>query len=121
VTLEELMKLKSLDSAKEEIIGKVAIEITNKDIEEIKEDFQDKLKINISEYSEWEKFKERFYRRNVLIHNSGLPNDRYRKKTNYKGKNERLTVSENYLDESIVMFYEMAGKLTEDLKNKFKT
>ena len=38
------------------------------------------MNIAISEYVDWENFKERFYRRNILIHNSGMPNAQYRKK-----------------------------------------
>jgi len=121
VTFEQLMKFESLDSVKEEIIGKEASEVTNQDVEEINDYFQNKLNINISECDEWEKFKERFCRRNVLIHNSGMPNEHYRKKTGYTGKNERLTVNKEYLDESIVMFENMASKLARDLKRKFKT
>jgi hypothetical protein len=64
------------------------------------------------------KFKERFYRRNILTHNSGIPNELYRKKTGSTQK-ERLTVSKEYLDESIVIFENTATKLAKKLKEKF--
>jgi hypothetical protein len=55
VTFEELMKFENLESVKDEIIGKEACEICNKDIEEIQDYFQNRLNINIKENGEWEK------------------------------------------------------------------
>jgi hypothetical protein len=120
ITFEQLMKLDSLASLKEEIMEKEATEVINQDIEQVKEYFQDKFNINISEYTKWAEFKERFYRRNVLIHNSGMPNALYVKKTGVQ-TTQRLTVSKEYLDETVKMSEKFAGKITEELKNKFKT
>jgi len=50
-----------------------------------------------------------------------MPNAVCRKKTNSTAKNSRLTVSREYLDESMLMFENMASRLAENLKNKFKT
>ena len=120
ITFEELVKFENLDAVKEEILSKEESEITNQDIQDIAEYFQTKLNINMSEFSEWKKFKERFYRRNVLIHNSGIPNALYRKKTGLTNEKKQLMVSKEYLDESIMMFEEVASKLTNDLKEKVK-
>jgi len=123
VTFEELLKYRSLKTIKHEIIQKEAEEVANKDIEELKVYFEEKMHIDISEFSDWLKLKERFYRRNILIHNSGFPNDIYKRKIGIKApeirKNERLTVSREYLDESILMFKDFASKLVESLENKF--
>ena len=91
LTFEKLIKFESLDAVIEELVEKEASEITNKDMEDIKKYFQEKLDIDISEYVDWENFKERFYRRNILIHNSGTPNALYRMKTGSTQK-ERLSL-----------------------------
>jgi predicted nucleotidyltransferase len=49
-----------------------------------------------------------------------MPNEQYRKKTGYTGKNERLTVNKEYLDESIVMFENMANNIAKNLGKKFR-
>ena len=121
LTFEKLIKFESLDAVKEELVEKEASEITNKDVEEIKKYFQEKLNINLSEYGNWENFTERFYRRNILIHNSGMPNDQYRRKTGYTGKNERLSVNKEYLDDSIGIFENMAKNIAKSLRDKYKT
>ena len=119
LTFEKLIKFESLDAAIEELIEKEASEITNKDVEEIKKYFQENMNIAISEYVDWENFKERFYRRNILIHNSGMPNVLYRMKTGSTQK-KRLNVSKEYLDESLTLFEDMAVKLSKNLKKKIK-
>ena len=50
---------------------------------------------------------ERFYRRNIIIHNNGIVNEKYREKTGYKGKDEILDVSEEYLNKSLKLFQDM--------------
>ena len=54
----------------------------------------------------------------MLIHNLGIPNALYRRKTGLTNEKEQLMVSKEYLDESIMMFEEVASKLTNDLKEK---
>jgi hypothetical protein len=49
-----------------------------------------------------------------------MPNALYRKKTGSTQK-KRLNVSKEYLDESIILFEDMAVKLSKNLKNKFKS
>ena len=66
----------------------------------------------------WNEFKERFYRRNIIIHNSGKPNKLYRTKTGYDGEDERLTVSKVYLKDSIRLFKMMSDKIALTFKTK---
>lgn len=91
MTYEELLKFKDIDDAKSGIIEKEIL-IVNEDIEDVRKYIKRKFGIEISDFVNWEDFKERFYRRNVLIHNSGMPNKLYRLKTGYSGENKRLTV-----------------------------
>jgi len=119
ITLEELLKFKDINDLRQQIIEKEILSIINQDIEEINRYFTEKFHIEISQFVDWKGFTERFYRRNILIHNSGLPNRIYRLKTGYKGKDERLTVPENYLAESIKLFEEMAMKIYESFHDKF--
>lgn len=123
VTLEELMKVKNLKTVKQDIIEKEAEEVSNRDIEEIRDFFDERMNIDLSQFANWTEFKERFYRRNIIIHNSGWANDVYRKKTRSQtgkhSKNQRLTVSKEYLDESISMFKTIAQTLVKSLDDKF--
>ena len=120
MTYEQLMKFDSMDSIKKQIIEKETNEIINQDIEQVKAYFIERFNIDISKYVQWNKFKERFFRRNILIHNSGIPNELYRKKTGLQEK-EILTVDRKYLNESIKLFDNFANKLTSEFENKFKS
>lgn len=120
MTYEELLKFKDIDDARKGMIEK-EIMIVNEDIEDIKRYVQRKFGIDISEFVNWSDFKERFYRRNVLVHNSGMPNELYRLKTGYKGEDKRLTVSMEYLTESIRLFCLMSLKAGLAFETKMKT
>lgn len=110
MTYEELLKFKDINDAKSGMIEK-EIMIVNEDIEDVRQYIRRKFNIEISEFVDWKELKERFYRRNVLIHNSGMPNKLYRLKTRYKGKTKRLTVSKDYLTDSINLFNLMSLKV----------
>lgn len=119
MTFEELLKFEDINDVKQKIIEKEALSIINQDIEDISKYFEQRFSINISQFVNWKKFGERFYRRNILVHNSGMPNKLYRLKTGYKGKDERMVVSRNYLNESIKLFDKMAMKISESFRKKF--
>lgn len=139
LTYEELLKFQDFSDMKERIIEKET-EIVNEDIETIREYVQKKFGIDISVPSfedgeklhaiaseifqtripyRWVDFKERFYRRNVIIHNSGIPNKIYRQKTGYKGNNDELTVSTDYLNESLALFWEVGFNIGLTFEEKF--
>jgi len=140
LTYEDLLKFGDISEVKERIIEKETA-IVNEDIETIREYVQKKFGIDISILSSedsqkihalalrifdndksynWVDFKERFYRRNLIIHNSGIPNKIYRRKTGYQGKNEKLRVSTDYLNESLVLFWELAFNIGLTFEEKMK-
>ncbi len=129
LSYEELVILNDISKVRETIIEKETA-IVNEDIEIIRGYIQKKFGLDISKIMtaevaqklgklssalfnvnkpyEWTNFKERFYRRNLIIHNSGIPNKVYRQKTGYDGDYEALRVSKEYLDESIALFWVLA-------------
>jgi len=140
LSYEELLKFGDISDVKEGIIEKET-GIVNEDIETIREYVQKKFGIDISVLSSenrqklhalaskifktnkpynWVDFKERFYRRNVIIHNSGIPNKIYRQKTGYQGNNEELNVSTEYLNESLALFWELGFNIGLTFEEKMK-
>jgi hypothetical protein len=120
LTYEELLKFTNLDSVKNGIIEK-EIMIVNEDIEDVRRYVEMKFAIEISQLTDnWKEFKERFYRRNIIIHNSGIPNKLYKLKTGYEGSNERLTVSKEYLDFSLTLFTNTALKICAAFEDKMR-
>lgn len=119
ITYEELVKFKQIDDALHRIIDKEASSIINQDIEDINKYFTDKFKVKMSVHTEWKEFKERFYRRNIIIHNDGVTNRVYRSKTGYKGRDKKMDVSEEYLEKSFRMFEELSLLVSEHFDSKF--
>lgn len=120
MTFEELTKFKDINEAKREITEREITSVIGKDIKDINKYFEQKFNIDLSRFTSWKKFKERFYRRNIIIHRSGRADKIYRLKTGYKGKDEQMGVSQNYLKDSITLFENMGLKIAEHFDNKFK-
>lgn len=120
VKYEDLVKRESIDDIIQEIVEKEILSIINQDIERINNYFETKFNTKLSQFTNWKQFKERFYRRNVIVHNSSIPNQLYRLKTGYKGKDKRLEVSEDYLDKSIKLFRKIGLKISGRFHEKFK-
>jgi len=119
ITYEELVKFEKIDDAKEQIIEREILSVINQDIENIERYFEEKFNVQLSLFPSWKEFKERFYRRNIVVHNSGMTNKLYRLKTGYRGKDKQMTVSQQYLEESIRLFEQMGLYIAEQLYDKF--
>lgn len=111
LTLDELRKCGRIQDAIGAVIEKEVADVMQDDIDGVDKYLAGKWGIRISSQSTWTKFRERFYRRNIIVHNSGMTNDMYRRKTHYTGKSVRLGVSEAYLNESVSLFNEAASRL----------
>jgi len=120
VTLEELLTCHDLESTKEILFSKVASEVVSRPVIKTVEYFEQDLGICTQGYDvDWKKFYERFFRRNVLVHNQGIPDKTYRRETGCSGKKENLMVSEGYLNETVKLFDVVAYNMFVDLQNKF--
>lgn len=118
ITYEDLLEFDDIERIKRHIMEK-ELWILNEDLEKVARYLDERFNLQISQIPEWKEFKERFYRRNVIIHNSGFPNRVYREKTGYKGEDKRLNVSEEYLDYSIGLFGKMALAISLYFTYKF--
>ena len=119
VTAEELVKCKDLDGAKTQLARKAIATMMYGDIEEINKRLKQRLKIALSSFDGWERFKERFYRRNLIIHKSGKIDEVYRRKVGFRGKTKVLRVSHSYLLQSLDLFGNMAVDLYDAFHSKF--
>jgi hypothetical protein len=86
ITYEEIVKFEKTGDVKKQIIEKEILSVINQDVENINEYFEKKFDVQLSQFPSWKGFKERFYRRNIIVHNSGMTNRLYRSKTGYKGQ-----------------------------------
>jgi hypothetical protein len=119
LNFEDLTSCENIEKAKQELIDKEIYEVINKGIVDTGKYFNKVICINIQAHVDWKLFIERFYRRNILVHNQGVPNKEYRKATGYNGKSTYLKVTEKYLSETIGLFDSMASLTVEELRKKF--
>jgi hypothetical protein len=120
LTTEELIECDDISAVRERVSEKEIELVIRQDIEERKAYFRDRLGIDLQGFVDWKGFSERFYRRNIIVHNSAITNEVYRRKTGYRGRDRRMTVSQTYLSQSIQLFQTMAEKTSKSFRSKFR-
>jgi hypothetical protein len=107
ITYEEAISYPDLDSLLDGIIEKEVKELLNGDIDKISKTLTKRFKsLNLEEDEEvWQRFKEYFIRRNIIVHNYGIPDSTYNLKTkSNKDQTKRLLVEQVYLNEGFELF-----------------
>ena len=96
VDLYELLKTASKGKARS---------VTELDIDKLGEYLSKKFKFSLSQRTDWEQFKEFFYRRHVAVHNYGYPDSIYIAKIKRKvDENEWLEIDNTYLSKAFNIF-----------------
>lgn len=121
MTFEELVKIKEISEVRSRLIEKEIQHILNLDIEQICAYFREKLGINLSSFVDWKKVTEMFYRRHIIVHNSGIASKLYAMKTGTSLEGKRLQITESYLKECHDLFFLTAFVITATLRSKVKT
>jgi hypothetical protein len=118
ITLKQLTGCKSIKEAKRQIIEKEIHDVKLTSPDEADDYFSRKFGVRLSALPSWSDFKERFYRRHVLIHRLGVPDQKYLVKTGRKRVRE-LGVSKNYLATSVKLFSVTARRIARQLERRF--
>jgi hypothetical protein len=119
LTLKQLTEWKNIRQAKRWIIEKEVHEIKLTNPDEADDYFSRKFNVRLSDLPRWVELKERFYRRNAIIHQRGQPDQKYREKTGRERFKPSLEVSSNYLATSITLFRVIAPRIARRLERKF--
>ena len=115
---ETIIDLKNYESILNTMIEQKVREIIKKDIHELGEYLLSFFKFSMIDHSDWKKFTEVFYRRNVIVHNQGISDKEYEKHTG-NPINEDLTPNEDYIKESLILFRNYAKNTTSFFLKKY--
>lgn len=115
--IETKIRIEKISDPENTIIGllaeSVANEITEHGTDNILEGFKKHLHFAIKkQVSDWKSIEEIFLRRNILIHNKGIPSKKYQKKIGHSGES-RLRTDTKYVKESLETF-EKTQKTIQD-------
>ncbi|PJC49756.1 MAG: hypothetical protein CO032_08295 [Nitrosopumilales archaeon CG_4_9_14_0_2_um_filter_34_16] len=119
IDFHEILSTKDRDTLIDVMREKEVKSLINGDIDEIAAYLKKQFKIDLSSHKDWNQFKERFYRRHILIHNSLKPDKKYRAKSGYKGKEHQLSITNFYLKRSITLYKKFAKHITNEMIKKF--
>ncbi len=95
MTNSEILDFDDIETLKKRIIDKELFDLFYEGIDGINEILTKKFGLKLDKYNEWTEFREIFYRRNLILHNDGVPNEVYRKKTGYTGV-DKLEIDQVY-------------------------
>jgi hypothetical protein len=104
MTNAEILSCKNLNELTKRIIDKELSDVFYASIDGINNYLKNKFRFRLDKQKEWREFREVFYRRNIIIHNDGFPNDEYNSKTGHKGV-EKLKIDNDYLAKSFEVFF----------------
>jgi hypothetical protein len=114
VDLHELLKTSSSNEEEE------ARSIMDLDIDKLGNYLYTKFKFNLNQHTDWDQFKEFFYRRHVVIHNYGYPDSIYIAKVKYKvNEDEWLEIDNTYLEKAFDIFEKYSNKIALFFDRKY--
>jgi len=106
--LEDIKKSSNLEELVDKILEKKCEKLISGDIQNPMRYIKKNFKVDFMIEPFWSKFKERFYRRNIIVHNSNKVDEKYRSKTGYDGKETKLPISIEYMHETLRLFEKFA-------------
>jgi hypothetical protein len=78
------------------------------------------FKLDLRQNADWGTFKEVFYRRNIVVHNYGIPDSKYISKTNFKGRrDEWLEIDNRYINEAFAIFEKYSDEIAHFFHKKY--
>jgi hypothetical protein len=120
MTFLEIKKHSSMKSLIASIAQKEVDSIGHGSIDDAADYIQKKLNIDMTEFPKWEKLREACFRRNIIIHNKGVTNEIYCKKTGYKDRNKHIGTTNKYVLNAIDDVKSMINFLHKCILQKFK-
>ena len=119
IAYEELVQFKDLNEVINFVSKKEVDSIISMGIDEIGNYLKNRFKLDLTKETDWSQFREKFFRRNIIVHNYGYPNEIYNSKTrNKSNKNERLEINKQYLEDTFAIIEKYSKKIFLDIYNK---
>lgn len=121
---DEILRYNSLDEMHEFMASKKIDEISYMNIDEFASEFINKnFKIDLSKkFKKWDDIREKYYRRNIIIHNGGRISEIYAQKLNRSLEDVGITLNNdiNYIKDCFEDVHGYISFITQEIFAKFK-
>lgn len=121
LTYNEILQFSSVNQLKRYMAERQMDSIFYKNIDEFFGFLQKRINIDIKKFGKLESLRENYYRRNIIVHNGGVVNEKYLK--NVKSTLKKGTLIENnfdYLEECNLNIFKYMDFIDIFIKDKFK-
>jgi len=122
INYEVLLEFNSLKNLYKYLADKETYKFGRMDIDEFGNELDKRFNIHLNEEFEyWEALREKYYRRNIIVHNDGNISETYLKKMNLSSDNlnRKLICDEDYLLETNNNLKEYMSFIFDKIKEKF--
>ncbi len=119
MTHKEILESETIQELKNKILEKEVKLVIDKDIDRMGKILADDFKLHLIQKENWSDFTERFYRRNVIVHNNSIPDEKYHKLTGSDA--QILKTDQDYILKSIDLFKEYAEDIAKSFKKHFSS
>lgn len=115
---EQIINSKSREEIISIIIEKELTEIFYKSIDDANDYLKNKIGVDLKQNPNWNEFRERFFRRNIVTHNDGISNSTYSSKMNKDELGKSLIVNTTYLGGTVILFTEFSQLIYDFFNNR---
>lgn len=120
VTHEMILDHRSIKSLVEHLAQKEIDAIGYKSIDDVRDYVDSKFNIELAAFDKWNELAEANYRRNLIIHNKGITNETYCRKTGCKKIGESLDTDIDYVLEIAKILVNFIEYVDGEMRRKLK-
>ncbi|WP_045459131.1 hypothetical protein [Vibrio campbellii] len=120
ITYEDLLNYESIEEVVGYLAQKEVDQLGHGSIDDISDYLHKKFKLELSLFPKWTEIIEATFRRNLVIHNKGITNDAYCKRTGYKERGVHLVIDIEYIVSSAQNLIDLNDFIFSALLKKFK-
>lgn len=120
ITYEKILNFNDKESLVNELANQEIKELGYGSIDDFASYLENKVKVKSSDFPSWDKLRELFYRRNIIMHNKSYTNEIYCKNTGYQKVNDLLITDFEYIRSARDVVREYMFFLVYGTADKFK-
>ncbi len=120
LTYEEICKFQSIKSLISHMAQKEVDGLGYGSVDDVAKYFENQFNLSFEKFPNWQILREAAYRRNLIVHSSGVTNDAYCDKTGYEKKDEYLKTDTDYVKKICHLLCEFINFLHDEMIKKFK-
>lgn len=120
ITQEEILDYNSMKALRTALAQREVDSVGYGSIDDTSDYFSKRFNVDLSEFDNWAYLREATYRRNLIVHNRGITNDLYCRKTGFGSKGKHLQTDIDYVVKLAQVLIDFIAHIHLAILNKLK-